>query len=454
MKTRSMGKLTVLLTASLLTGCQLSPLTQAAAVGALSFRLQTPTQQNGFRLQEIPPGTNRFEIELRGTGLPEPLKQTVNTQGGSTQTLMIQDIPIGPKQVWVKALQDQNILAEGLTEVRITPGVTSELTLVLQANRDVKIETQSAFLLDLELQTSISGEGLVDPRQSKVLIPVGSDSGDLTKLPLGDKLAEIVYVAKVKEESIASRPQKVAFKVDATGGTIAADDPWTVFSNEQFQQIVAQFSIQELEALLGRLDENQILAFLSKFTREQVADFFWRLPALTRERLRQNPRAVPFLPPESERPASAPSPVPSANITEADLKTNVRLALSQPLRPGQLLISPARDIPGEVRVLNLTGTLVPEQNVWGLVVRTISGDTGEVGYAYELRRADGGVVASGSGTLRQRVTFEGRNFSGDVISFNSGQLVSLQSGPHVLQLRLTPADGSQEQIDYNINVVS
>ena len=94
---------------------------------------------------------------------------------------------------------------------------------------------------------------------------------------------------------------------------------------------------------------------------ERLKQLFFTLPLGARERLRQNPAVADFLPPESENPGG------TATVASV---TDVRLVLSQPLRPLLLLASPRRDAVGEARVLEPGGTVIPDQNVWGLMVRT------------------------------------------------------------------------------------
>lgn len=438
MTMRWMGRLSALLTASVLLGCQTLPgMSPVGESGALHFRFQTPALQAAplaFSIQTVPSGTNRFSVEISGQGLSQPLTSSFDIGSGQTQSRTISGLPVGPKTVRVSALHNQDVLASGSAAVTIEAGKTAQAELELQAqSAEVTAKLETPLPLDLSLKLQITGNGITSPIERRVQFDRSQTSVSVGTLPLGAKQIQIEMIATAGDQTETASAPDASLNVTSGDNTL----------NISAESVIRAFA-DDLEALLSKADALSVLAWITELRKDpaRLKRLFFMLSPETRERLRQNPAVSGLLPPESENPGA---PATLASVTD------VRLVLSQPLRPLLLLTSPRRDAAGETRVLEPGGTVIPDQNAWGLMVRTTFGGSAVVNYRYELRHsANNSVLASGSGTLAQRVSTDTRSASGDLIPFRGSELLVL-SGEYMLSLNLS-ADGASESHSFPITV--
>lgn len=99
--------------------------------GKLRFSVLWP-QLQAFQIQLIPADTETLEVSISGQGLKASQVKTL-TRKGSRARLQV-ELPVGPKQVRVKALDaNHQILADGSTQVEILPNQTVQAEVELQA---------------------------------------------------------------------------------------------------------------------------------------------------------------------------------------------------------------------------------------------------------------------------------------------------------------------------------
>lgn len=294
MTKRLMGKFSAGLALVLMTGCQDLALTSSGSKGSVRFRFEMP--KAGFALQAIPAGTNRFEIEISGEGLTAPRKEMV-TQADSN-TKIITELPVGSKQVVVKALKDTELLANGTSSVTIAAGQTAsaEVTLaeVLRV-RPVSIKLEEPLPMDLVFKTRITGQGLSTTFEKEVTIAAEKTEASLGDLPLGAKEIQFTLTAVAGSKQVSVTPEPRNITVSESGATldISAGSVISGFGND-------------LESLLSSADSLKVLTWIQTLRARpaRLRELFFMLPPAARQRLRQNPLVSSFLPEESEASAT------------------------------------------------------------------------------------------------------------------------------------------------------
>ncbi len=295
MNKRLMGKLSAGLALLLMTGCQDLALNSSGSKGSVRFRFEMP--KAGFALQAIPAGTNSFEIEISGEGMSTPRKETFNqADDGNTKT--ISELPIGSKQIVVKALKGTELLANGTSSVTIAAGKTAsaEVTLaeVLRV-RPVSIKLEEPLPMDLVFKTRITGQGLNNPFEKEVTIAADETEARLGDFPLGAKEVQftITAVAGSKRVSVTPEPRNITVSESGASLDISAGSVISSFGND-------------LESLLSSADSLKVLTWIQTLRARpaRLRELFFMLPPAARQRLRQNPLVSSFLPEESEASAT------------------------------------------------------------------------------------------------------------------------------------------------------
>lgn len=88
-------------------------------------------QNTGFSTKAIPNTTTSFQISVQGDGLTSPIVKTITKD--STEKVLIQELPVGPKKIKVVALDNsQKTLAEAETDIDIKAGQINQATLELK----------------------------------------------------------------------------------------------------------------------------------------------------------------------------------------------------------------------------------------------------------------------------------------------------------------------------------
>lgn len=101
--------------------------------GRGSMQIAVKWPQAGFRTQTIPAAARSIAVSVSGQGLERPRRETLSRNGSETQTLVI-DLPLGSKQVEVKAFDGAgNLVAEDRQPVEIRVNQTARLEMSLQS---------------------------------------------------------------------------------------------------------------------------------------------------------------------------------------------------------------------------------------------------------------------------------------------------------------------------------
>lgn len=454
---RTMGYLAAAVLSLHLSACQSFP--ASPNTGAIRFQFALPASAASsldFRLQAVPAGTSGFEIEVSGAGLSAPLKQTLALQAGQSQSKTISALPVGPKQVTVKAMLDQEVLASATTQVTIIAGEVARADLELQALKAaVTAELETVLPLDLQLKMKLSGDGLTPPQEKTITIPANQTSVALGALPLGSKQAQIEMSVQGNGQSASAPAIDSSFSVTATGGKVSIPA----------NQVLSAFS-DKLEGLLGQANPLVLLAWIQKLQSNpaRLRELFFLLPPAVRQRLRDNPLVSGSLPAESDAGSVASSPAPAASDEPAPaaetsqtfgLLADSRLALSAPADPDALMTQPAANSPGEVRVLKPDDViLLGARSLWGLLMRTSYSGFDTVPYQVRVRRANGdqAQLLALQGTMSRRYKLNGENFVGEVLTF--GNQLSLTAGVYDVAIDLRdPDSGKLEMTRYRIRVL-
>lgn len=463
------GKIARVVAISLLVGCQAAPL---ASGGALSFRFQYDNHQSTqFQIKAIPAGSQKIEVEISGEGLAAARKESFNLNSGtSTQTQTIKDLPSGPKQVTVKAISGDDVMASGSTNVEIKVGQTAKADLELKALKAAStVELEQVLPLNINLNASISGEGLDKAIERTATIESNQLSASLGNLPLGKKEIELTVSTLLGTQKITTPPFKLAFDVTAEGGTLKVG----------IQSIIKAKNFEDnLESLVLAADPLVLVGWINTIRSNpaKLKELFFLLPQSVQDRLRLNPLVSPYLPAPEEAPA--PSPEPSASteplpspeasvspspevsaspVVEAEsLFADVRLALQEPNRPLLLMLAPPEDILGRIRVLRPSEVINIEANtVWGLLIRSSYTGTMEVPFSASLKEVGGTDPTnnrSWNTGLRQKFTLNDTGFTGDIVPFkNDSTLVNVPAGTYNLIVSLKhPETGISESKAYTI----
>lgn len=299
---RSMGYFLGALCAVQLAGCQ-----NYGATGALSLRFDMPAKAVGplaFSLKAIPAGTNRFEVEISGKGLDKAVKETIEAKdGGSKKT--ISGLPVGEKQVSVRAMLNQDVLASASTSVNIEVGKVAQAELELKAlQAAVMAQVESVLPVDLQLKCKFTGEGLSTPLEKTIAIKANEDSADLGLMPLGAKDATIEMTAITGSDQFSSPATTLAFKVSSDGGkmSISANQLIAAFS-DNLENILTHAAIDKLLGWVGVLQQDP----------ERFRKFYNLLPEGAKLGLRRNPLVANLLPPDTSTPSSSSSPAPTTS---------------------------------------------------------------------------------------------------------------------------------------------
>lgn len=422
-----------------LSACTVAPPT----TGQLRFSFQTPVHsQTQFHLQAIPAQTTRFQLEVSGSNLPEPIRASLNVdKNQSTQTHTLKELPAGPKTVKVQALENDKVLAEASQQVEIKAGEVNRVELELKAIvKQVLLELSEPLPLDAQLELTLSGEGLNAPKSQQLNLKANSKQLELGSLPPGNKQARLIFKAVNNSgQTITSEPISETFNVDSQGGGTL---------KISLDKLLAAY-LSQIDALLS-LSPLQILSLIQQLGPERLNELFAQLPADVQARLLQNPQVAAFI---TVRPSSSPSPTAepqaSAPSETNNLIADVRLALTTPEAPLLLMLTPPVNIPQRIRVLQAgqTHAIFPAQ-AWGLLVRSNYSGSGKVNYRLQLKRQDGNTqLELREGTLSQRLRVNERDFVGDVLRLrNTDAPVNLPVGnTYVLTLTLKNTESEETQ---------
>jgi hypothetical protein len=464
------GKIARVAAISLLVGCQVSPL---ASGGALSFRFQyNNLQSSNFQIKAIPAGTEDIEIEISGEGLSVPRKESFKlAAGNTTHAKTIKDLPTGPKQVTVRALNGDDVMASGSANVEIEVGETAKAELELKALQAAStVELEQLLPLTISLKASISGEGLEQAVERTATIEATQLSGSFGNLPLGQKRASIVLSAPLGNQMVSAPALTFNFNVTADGGSLKLGA----------QSVLAAFEAN-LEDMLKAANPLILLAWINaiRSNPDKLRELFFLLPKSAQDRLRQNPLVSEYLPaPEempvpSSEPTTSPSSEPTASpvtepspspevtaspVVEAEsLFADVRLALQKPEFPALVMLTPPEDIAGRIRVLQPGQQITIASNtMWGLLIRSSYTGAQEIPFSASLKEVESTDLNTTNRVwntgLRQRFTVNDKGFMGEIIPFKSdGTLINVPSGTYNLIVSLKhPETGVLESQSYTI----
>lgn len=103
-------------------------------------------QKTGFSVKAIPTETEAFQIKIQGDGLNEAIEKKITKE--NSDKVLIQEIPVGNKNVEVKAMDSSGkVLAQATSNIEIKGGQVNQLTLELKQllkNFKVKINNFSS----------------------------------------------------------------------------------------------------------------------------------------------------------------------------------------------------------------------------------------------------------------------------------------------------------------------
>jgi len=454
---RWMGSCALLLALSIgVAACQVGePLT----TGGLRFQFQTASKAVSFQIQAIPAATERFEIEVAGEGLSEPILQTVSLGAGlSSQTHTISALPVGSKTVYVKALGAAGLLAEARVIVMIEAGqmARAELDLVPVSAAQVRLRLLDTVPLDLSLDLTFQGAGLNEALRHQVTLPQGKQEAPLPDLPAGEKQVSMIFRAELNGRSFASPAQTETLQISAEGQgllEISAENLLNAFGNE-------------LDQLLDGITPAQLLALIAQLGEARLRSIFSQLPPAVRLRILQNAKLsgfTQFLPaPQasaapSAAPTARPAPEDSASpVSASELFADVRLALVELANPQAVLLAAPQDEPGRLRILKPGEShFLFRTAAWALLIRTHYTGQSFISYGTELKRlSNGEVIWRSNGELRSTLELNGESFISDAVYFRPNRSVlSLEPGQYELTLRAqNPSTQIPETLIYRLEV--
>lgn len=289
-----------------LVGCQShGPL---EPTGAVSLRFDMPARAVGplaFSIKAIPAGTNRFDVEISGKGLDKAITQTIDAKDGHSQSKTINGLPVGAKQVTVRAMLNQDVLASASTSVTIEAGKVAQAELDLTAlQAEVTAQLESVLPLDLQIKCKFTGEGITTPVEKTITIPANQTTVALGVLPLGSKEAHLEMMAGASGQQVSAPALEQAFDVNPDGGTLSISA----------SKVLSSFS-DHLESLLNQANPLVILAWLQQLRSNpaRLAELYRLLPPATKARLRANPLVSDSLPPDDSTPGTSSSPAPTTS---------------------------------------------------------------------------------------------------------------------------------------------